>query len=108
MLKNPGKGQNTKFIAMTFLLVKVISNSSWEKKKSNYVLKNAGSWAGFTLQTRYLVDTVIILINAGCVDLIFGLFNLIFLLVCKGGVKGCVRYIFASLFFKFKQEHLSN
>ena len=23
-------------------------------------------------------------------------------------VKGCVRYIFASLFFKSKQEHLSN
>ena len=22
--------------------------------------------------------------------------------------KGCVRYIFASLFFKFKQEHLPN
>ena len=28
----------------------------------------------------------------------------------RGGVlfKGCVRYIFASLFFKFKQEYLSN
>ena len=23
-------------------------------------------------------------------------------------LKGCVRYIFASLFFKFKREHLSN
>ena len=26
----------------------------------------------------------------------------------KNGIKGCARYIFASLFFKSKREHLSN
>ena len=29
--------------------------------KSNYVLKNAGNWTGFTLQTIYLVDILLFL-----------------------------------------------
>ena len=48
------------------------STNQYSKIKRKYVLKNAGNGAGFTLQTKYLVDTVIILINAGSVNLIFG------------------------------------
>ena len=40
-------------------LVKMISNSIQQNK--NYVLKNAGNWAGFTLQTIYLVDILLFL-----------------------------------------------
>ena len=33
----------------------------YSKIKSNYVLKNAGNWTGFTLQTIYLVDILLFL-----------------------------------------------
>ena len=36
-------------------------NIQYSKIKSNYVLKKAGNWAGFTLQTIYLVDILLFL-----------------------------------------------
>ena len=37
------------------------STIQYGKMKSNYVLKNAENWTGFTLQTIYLVDILIFL-----------------------------------------------
>ena len=39
--------------------VKMINNSIQQNK--NFILKKAGNWAGFTLQTIYLVDILLFL-----------------------------------------------
>ena len=62
MLQSLVKGWNTKFLwrkssnSNDIFLEKKWSAIQHCKRKSNHVLKNAGKWPRFTLQTKYLVD----------------------------------------------------